>query len=408
MSRGPYKSKPRKFKSTQSSPNARGQRSSYQRQEGPKTFKVGEIEYPYLRPESIIKWLDDTVHINEINDLTRWTESALPPTPKVVPTPLVGNSDQKKLKLATDAAQNAIAKEEKEKHTLAYNLTFGAIPKVYQMAWSKGITSAKVLRDKIKIMCSYKQDTLLKIYFKAELDKLRLRSNGLLDMSNYENSFLELVQQYVDAGGTITMDEQVAMLRTAIFSMSASNPTYRKEFIDCLLNDGPHMTQHPSTRGWSFEDIMKRMKDRNYAEIGPDHQTHSGNRGKEQSSKRRDKPNTFKASTSYSNSRKVQYDKREDYNQKDRVQVRNNYRSGAYGHRENPKKAQTKMFSKGNYLAKMNKTNTVQSNYTKRLSSSNSRIPPIQQILMLLLLLVTMVLELSIPSQIHRIQQREF
>ena len=114
MSRGPYKSNPRKFKSKQSSPSARGPRSSYQRQEGPKTFTVGEIEYPYLIPGQIIKWLSDTEHINAINDLTRWTESSLPPTPKVVPTPLTGTSDQKKLKLAMDALQNARAKEEKE------------------------------------------------------------------------------------------------------------------------------------------------------------------------------------------------------------------------------------------------------------------------------------------------------
>ena len=109
MSRGPYKSNPRKFKSKQSSPSARGPRSSYQRQEGPKTFKVGEIEYPYLIPGQIIKWLSDTEHINNINDLKRWTDSNLPPTPKVVQTPLVGTSEQKKLKLATDAVQNATA-----------------------------------------------------------------------------------------------------------------------------------------------------------------------------------------------------------------------------------------------------------------------------------------------------------
>jgi hypothetical protein len=252
MSRKSYKStRPKGQQAKQSSSRNRDTRSSFKRQEGLKSFKVGEIEYPLLVPEQIIRWLAETDHINEINDLTKWTDGTFNriPCPPVTPTPIVGTTEQKKLKLSMDAVQNALAKEEREKHAIAYSLQFLAIPKVYQMAWSKGITSARELRLKIQTMCSYKKDTLLKLHYKLKLDRLTLRSNGLLDMNNYENSFVELVQDYIDAGGTITMDEQVAKLRVAIFNMSSSNPTYRREFVDCLLNDGPHMLLHPSTRG---------------------------------------------------------------------------------------------------------------------------------------------------------------
>ena len=360
------------FKSSRSaqgrSNRSQPSRGASVRQEGPKTFKIGEIEFLNLDTRKIIQWLADTEHILEVNDLWMFVDpdGTKIPTPKAAERSLTGSTDQKKLQLAMASAQNVVAKEEKEKHALAYALHFQAIPAVYRMAWTKGITNARELRIKIQEMCSFKKDTLLKLYYRNQLDSLRLASFKLLDMSNYENSFLEIVQDYIDAGGTITMDEQVAMLRKGIFSITHHDPVYRKEFIDCMLIDGPHMVEFPSTRGWSFEDIMKRLKDRNYAESGPEHQRHSNYDTNARGSKNREKSNASRTSVPMSSSRRVTYDKRADYNQKDRSQLRDSFRAGVYGHRENPRKAFSKMKGKYNASARINRSNSVQSNFTKK------------------------------------------
>jgi len=336
-----------------------------------KYFKVGEIEFPHLIPDKIIAYLDNTEQILRVNELWPYVdpETFRVPTPEAVPLPLVGNTNEQKLQLSIQAAQNAISKIEKEQHKTAYALQLQSIPTVFRMKWSKGITSARELRKKIMDMCAYKKDNLLKIHHFKRFQELKLHSYSSLDLRNYENAFVEIVEDYIESGGGMTMDEQIRKLEEDIYSVKSNDDSYIREIVETHLHDGPDIATHPTTRGWTFEGIMQVIKNRNYAQTGPDHHQKINSYSQDNSSKKRnheERRTPFKASTSYSKAKKNSYDKRSDYNQKDRVQLRERFTSGKYGNRENPKKAHFNFLSKRNSNMYKNRTNTVEANFTKR------------------------------------------
>jgi hypothetical protein len=319
--------------STRSSTSGKNRKPQSSFRQDPILVTSGNLTIEQLKPDQFIDWRQRVLDVITVNGLIDWININKTVSPEGRTPSMRGDPAEVKIRLSLKSIQDKTHEREKLEHGILFNLLYNSIPREFRTEWCRGITIIRQLWLKIESMCNYKSDFFLLNHFHVKYEKNTLRSPSLLDVTNYQNRFNTAVSDYVNNGGTLTMESQMDKVKNDFRQFSI----FKQTILDALLTDGPEMVAHPATRGWRVEDIFKRIKDRLYIEDGADH--HEKKQNSSDRTSRRIKQNRADSRNSARNTNlsfrpKYEYDRRENYNQKDRVELRNNYSNNTYDSRD--------------------------------------------------------------------------
>jgi hypothetical protein len=209
-----------------------------------------------------------------------------------------------------NSIDKAMKKESDEQWITVFIKLQEAIPKQNVRNWTKNITESNDLWVKIEEMNNWRADHhKLKLLYKAIYKKLRCLSGSLADIMNYEAALEGVLGDYENVGGFITMDDIIEKIKA---DFKPFKSIYDEDLIKFTISEGNDMVNYPSTNGWTYTQMLERIKDVVEAFDGPDYL--------KQSSERDVKSNR--------NQKKVRFDSRRDYNNENRKKLRDNIQRG--------------------------------------------------------------------------------
>jgi len=276
-------------------------------------------------------WRNKTLNKFMTNNLS-FTIDGTPAYEKPDYGPIGATYEELTFRQKLEETTDKLLEKDQTKRAIAYNVLYNCIPPMYQESWTKGITNSFDLWNKISEMCNYREDFLLKNFYRTKWERVSLSACNLIQVSNYENLFNLALLDHSNAGGNITMDECVAKLKKDFKKFHE----YFKLILDKMVEPGDDMLNNSSTNGWTTESLIQKVKARMYIEDGSDHH------------QIKETPNVrSNVRSNIGTSFKSQRVKR-DYNNSNRKPLRNNFRTGAYSNRDNARQAVDISFSKRN------------------------------------------------------------
>jgi hypothetical protein len=235
----------------------------------------------------------------------------------------------------------ALKREADEQYVTVFIRLHDAIPKQNLRNWTKNISDAPTLWLKIETMCHYRADHhKLKLLYKAIYTKLRCLSGNLGDITNYEAALEGVLGDYENVGGFITMDDIIEKIKADFKPFKA----IYDDLIKFTIDEGREIVDYPSTNGWTYTQMLERIKNVVEAFDGPDYL--------KQSSEREVKPNKYQ--------KKARFDSRRDFNNENRKKLRDNIQRGEYV----PSETRRAFPGRGRKVFK-SKSNNVASSYFK-------------------------------------------
>jgi len=264
-------------------------------------------------PGEYVQWNEDTRKTLEIYGLSH----CIDPSKRRFTIPVYPPCSADIRELEFRQKQNSIDEAKKtksdEQYVAVYFALHDAIPKQNVKTWTKGISDAPELWKKIETMCHYRVDHDLKKFYRRVYEKLRCASGSLGDIINYETAFEGALGDYNDAGGFITMDDLVDKIKEDVKGFK----TIYDDLIKFTIEEGKEKEVYPSTNGWTYTQMLERIKVFVKAFDGPDYM-------KNQSSISQRELRSNKSQ------KKARFDPRRDYDNENRKKLRDNVQNGDY------------------------------------------------------------------------------